>query len=289
MPDNSDNFDSLFDDGPSENEESGTEEELFTFDEDLPATQDIEETPSRDEDESAATKKRKRTSEDFEPDMDALLVTAQSPMIIEGMKYLTMQDYSSKRLTVYAEAIKGVDLYITIIQRNPKKFFKLVETLRNDIDYREVEKTAFNLYNIKFKASPVTEDHIVRAYLLLKDKMKLGYEKALISMSAVHIKKYQLLSGGLNTDVIKELITSGNRAFMTEMAELNKRVNSAIGILKSNSPEIARGLKGKDVNIFLIKSSELLSYYYKILGNAEAAEYYNRINNNYKKYHIIRD
>jgi hypothetical protein len=35
---------------------------------------------------------KKRTSDDFEPDMDALLLTAQSPMIIEGMKYLTLRD-----------------------------------------------------------------------------------------------------------------------------------------------------------------------------------------------------
>src|SRR5271157_5247685 len=52
--------------------------------------------------------KKKRTSEDFEPDMDALVIGAQSPFIAEGLKYLTVRDFSSTTYDIYAEAIKGV-------------------------------------------------------------------------------------------------------------------------------------------------------------------------------------
>jgi hypothetical protein len=175
------------------------------------------------------------------------------------------------------------------LQRNPKKYFKLADTLKNDIDYKEVEKTAFNLYSLKFKAIPVTEDHILRAYDLLKDKLRTGYEKVLISRTASDMKKYFLLSGGVNTDMIREAIQSGDKAFKGEITNINQRINAAINILKSNNPEIAKGLKGRDVNIFIIKASELLSFFYRSTGNAEASEYYNRLNNNYRKYQIVRE
>jgi len=233
--------------------------------------------------------KKKRSSDDFEADMDALLLTAQSPMIIEGMKYLTMKEYTAGRLPVFAEAIKGVELFITILRRNPKKYFKLANMMKNDIDYKEVEKTAFNLYNIKFKATPVIEDHILRAYELLKDKLRAGYEKSLISKTSAEIKKFFLLSGGINTDVIREATFANDPAFKAEITNINQRINAAINIMKSNNPEIAKGLKGRDVNIFIIKASEMLAYYYRTIGNTEASEYYNRVYNNHKKYHIIRD
>ncbi|MBN1534649.1 MAG: hypothetical protein JXA20_18400 [Spirochaetes bacterium] len=289
MPDkNHDDFDSLFDDEPSGTPDQPADEEAFSFDE-ADQEPDFGDESASDESDYSSPEKKRRTSEDFAPDMDALLVTAQSPMIIEGMKYLTLQDYSVKRLSVYAEAIKGVDLFITIIQRSPKKYFKLVESLRNDIDYREVEKTAFNLYQMKFKTSPVTEDHIVRAYGLLKDKLTMGYEKSLISRASATIKKYYLLSGGLNADTLDQMIQSKSPQGKAEMVDLNKRVNCAINILKSSNPEIAKGLKGRDVNIFIIKACEILTYYYKYAGNNEASDYYKRIYNNYKKYQIIRE
>jgi hypothetical protein len=289
MPDkNGDDFDSLFDDEPAAASELPAGDDAFSFDEPGPEPDLGDEAPSL-EDDLAIPEKKRRSSEDFAPDMDALLVTAQSPMIIEGMKYLTLQDYSVKRLNVYAEAIKGVDLFITIIQRSPKKYFKLVEGLRNDIDYREVEKTAFNLYQMKFKTSPVTEDHIVRAFGLLKDRLAMGYEKALISRASSTIKKYYLLSGGLNADTLDEMIQSKNPQGKAEMTDLNKRVNCAINILKSNNPEIAKGLKGRDVNVFIIRACEILSYYYRYAGNSEASDYYKRIYTNYKKYQIIRE
>ncbi|MBP7604386.1 MAG: hypothetical protein KBA15_10680, partial [Spirochaetes bacterium] len=37
---------------------------------------------------------RRRSSKDFNPDMDALLLTAQSAMIIEGMKNYTQGNFS---------------------------------------------------------------------------------------------------------------------------------------------------------------------------------------------------
>lgn len=292
MADDDLDFNSLFEEEPGDPSQK-KKDDKFTFDDiDTPEEGAINEgagpAPGLTEEEGTVAKK-KRSSLDFQPDMDALLLTAQSPMIIEGMKHLTKKDYSAKTLPVYTEALKGIDLYLKIIARNPKNYFKLAEDLRNDIDCNEVEKTAYNLYNTKFKAIPVTEDHITKAYDLLKEKIKAGYDKAIISRSANALKKYFLLSGGLNTDLLTEFIQNSDPNFRGEISHLTQRITSAINIVKGSNPEIAKGLKGRDVNIFIIKASELLSYYFQITGNRDAADYYRRLNNNYKKYQIIRE
>jgi len=89
---------------------------------------------------------KRRSSKDFNPDMDMLLLTAQSPMIIEGMKSYTKGDFSSSTLSVYTEALKGVSLYIKILDRNPKNYYKLKALIDSDTDCKEVEDIAFNLY-----------------------------------------------------------------------------------------------------------------------------------------------
>ena len=100
MPKNDENgFDSLFDDvdGDSFSEDNRPLDEQLSLNEDDIAdiskgTKDADDTAVNEKTESA----RKRTSNDFEPDMDALLITAQSSLIIEGMKYLTQRNFASQ-------------------------------------------------------------------------------------------------------------------------------------------------------------------------------------------------
>jgi hypothetical protein len=291
MAENNDlDFNSLFEDESSKAPESGGDDFSFDFEADRPEiAEEADFEAEIPDDIDVPPPPKRRSSQDFEPDMDSLLITAQSPMIIEAMKNLTKKDYTSKTLAAYIEAIRGIDLYLKIIQRNPKNYYNLSDTINNDIDCKEVEKIAFNLFRTKYHSPPVTEDHIMKSYELFREKLKVGFDKAMISKSSVDIKQYFLMSGGVNSDIVDSLIRSSDSKFKNEMESLNHRVKSAMAILKSHNPEIAKGLKGKDVNIFIIKSTQLLSYYYRNSGKGDIADYYNRMHNMYKKYQIIRD
>jgi hypothetical protein len=271
------------------------DDDLFTFDEpssdavSMKIPDDALSDITHEEKSADPGDHKKRSSEDFAPDMDALLLTAQSPMIIEGMKYLTLKDFSSKRHHIFLEAIKGVDLYIKIIERSPSNYRKLSKILSTDIDCMEVEKIAFNLYKNKFSEPPSSDDKKLKAYEMFRERLKNAYNKTLISSSMVGMKKYFLLSGGLDQDKMNQLVKANNPEFKSEIAKLNHNINLAMEILKQTDCEIAKGMKGKDINIFIIKGSQLLYYFYNITGNRETAKYYQRLNENYKKYFIIRE
>jgi len=305
MPDNNDiDFDSLFidddnikddiidDDLFSQHEPgSGTHVEKHAVDEKeaeiiFEQPVDIEENLSNDPEIHEEIKKR--TSRDFEPDMDAILITAQSPMIIEGMKYMTLKDFSSRRHQVYAEAIKGIDLFIKIIERNPNNYHKLAAIINTDIDCKEVEKTAFNLYKIKCSELPENDLQKLHSFQIFREKLKTAYKKTLISSTMVHLKKYYLMSGGLDQEKLNRLVKDNDPGIKDEINKIGQHVQIAVELLKGNDFEIAKGMKGKDANIFIIKSSQLLYYYYTITHNKDASDYYRRLYNTYKKYFIVK-
>ncbi len=240
-------------------------------------------TPSHDREEE-----RRRTSKDFELNMDAILLTAQSSMIIEGIKCYSEKDFSPQTLPIYLEALKGVDLYIKIIDRNPVNYNKLKTIIDTDIDCQRVENTVFNLFKKIFGRAPDDNSEKIIAF----EKFRLLFEnaknKATISSSSKMIKKYFLISGGLDKDKITHLIESRDRELLSDMNALLGHVQLAIDMVKTGNFEIVQGLRGKDINAFIINASELLSFYYTAAGNAQAGAHYGRIHNNYKKYFITK-
>lgn len=287
-------FDDLFG-GPPAPEQKKTGTETFDFDSDFEVDKPRPEkklTPpqrvSEDTRDSAGRVERQRCSNDFKPDMDALLITAQSSMIIEGTKRLSETDYSSKTMQVYAEAIKGVDLYIKIIQRNPNSYRKLTGIIRADIDCAEVERIAFSIYKSKHHGLPEDDAERLKAYEYFRERLKNGYKKALIANSISQIKQYFLLSGGLDTEKVSGLLTRNDPAFKNDIAKLNQNIQIAIELIEKGEGEIQRGLRGRDTNTYIIKTSQLLYYYYNTVGETQTAEYYKRQYINFKKYNIIK-
>lgn len=257
--------------------------EEFTIDE---SHEDFTETPIE---ETPAPTQKKRSFLDFEPDMDAILLTAQSSMIIEGIKSYSKKQFSAKTMNIYVEALKGAELYMKILNRNPDNYHKLKVLIDQDIDCQEVEKTAFNIYVKVHGVSPENDKEKLEAFEMLHKLFTEAINKASISKSMVTIKQYYLLSGGLDEAKVQSLIEGDNIEFKAIINNLNHQVNIATNMLKKGKVEIAQGLKGKDLNIFVIKSSHLLSFYYKLIGNDQLAEYYMRINDLYKKYFVIRE
>jgi hypothetical protein len=239
--------------------------------------------------ETPAVARKKRSFLDFEPDMDAILLTAQSPMIIEGIKCYSKKQFSAKTMNIYVEASKGAELYIKILDRNPDNYHKLKVLIDQDIDCQEVEKTAFNIYLKVHGVSPENDKEKLEAFEMLHKLFNEAINKASISKSMITIKQYFLLSGGLDEAKLQSLSESDNVEFKAIINSLNHQVNIATNMLKKGKIEIAQGLKGKDLNIFVIKSSQLLSFYYKLIGNEQLTEYYMRINDLYKKYFVIRE
>lgn len=233
--------------------------------------------------------KKKRTISDFEPDMDALLLTAQSSMIIEGVENYENKKFTPETLQIYIEALKGVDLYIKILNRNPNNYRKLKTLIDADTDCQQVEKKAFDLYKQKYDREPETDNERSEAFGLFKLIFKQSANKASISNSMKLLRKYYLLSGGLDFEKIHGFISDENIELKKDINNFHQHLRIALNMLKKGDSEIAKGLKGRDLNVFITKSSELLGYYYKLHDNTKVSDYFYRIHNIYKKYFIIKD
>ncbi len=232
---------------------------------------------------------RRRSSKDFNPDMDALLLTAQSPLIIEGMKNYTQGNFSSATLPVYQEALRGVALYTKILDRNPNNYNKLKELIDSDTDCREVETIAFNMYKMMHNIEPDSYQEKLAAFEKFELLFKEAVNKASVSNSMRLLKKYLLMSGSLDEVKIRTCFTANNPDFASDIQNFVQHLKLAHDMVKKGKCEISKGLKGRDINIYIIKTSYLLYSYYSLAGNADLAEYYGRVHSNYKKYFVIRE
>ena len=136
----------------------------------------------------------KRSSADFEPDMDLLLISAQTPMIIEGMKLISNHDFRSKNVVTFSEAIKGIELYMKILERNPDNYRKVSSMMSTDPDFCDLLKITSNLYRNIYNEVPSTDSNKLKSFELVKDHLDIALKKSLISSSLVSIKKYFLLT-----------------------------------------------------------------------------------------------
>lgn len=230
----------------------------------------------------------KRSSADFEPDMDLLLISAQTPMIIEGMKLISNHDFRSKNTVIFSEAIKGIELYMKILERNPENYRKVASMLSSDPDYCDLLKITTNLYKSLFNEIPSSDSNKLKSFELVKDHLDIALKKSLISSSLVSIKKYFLLSGDPDISKIDAAISANPHRTRSEFAGYGRHVNIARELIKAGNYEINKGMKGKEMNVFIVRATMLLIHYYTKTGETQYASYYQRLNENFKKYFIIR-
>lgn len=239
-------------------------------------------------DDEPAQPGSKRSSADFEPDMDLLLISAQTPMIIEGMKLISNHDFRSKNAVIFSEAIKGIELYMKILERNPENYRKVTSMLSADPDFCDLIKLTSNLYKNLFNEIPSTDSNKLKSFELVKDHLDIALKKSLISTSLVSIKKYFLLSGDLDTSKIDAEINANPHKTRSEFAGYGRHVNIARELIKTGNFEINKGMKGKEMNVFIVRATMLLIYYYTMTGETQYASYYQRLNDNFKKYFVVR-
>jgi len=284
MPD----FDNFEFDLPDNEEDPGTDKDFFLFDDSSSAPSDGEIKISGDNSKSVSSRTRKRSSADFSPDMDLLLLTAQSSMILEGMKLISQHDFKSSNVGAYAEALRGVDLYIKIIQRNPATYKKLSSMLAKDIDCMEVQKVTFNLYKNVYDEIPESDTQKLKAFELIRDTLQNAYSKSLISLSLIEIKKYFLMTGDPDYSKIGNAILSEKDKGAAEFLKMEKHVDLARKLLKTGNFEINKGMKGREINVFIMKASLILSYYYSETNLKDKSVFYNKLHDNFKKYFVVK-
>ena len=261
----------------------------FTFEEDgskINSRQKNEKTNNKST--TPETASGKRTSADFSPDMEALLITAQSSMIIEAMKLISANDFKPKNSSIFSEAINGIDLYIKILDRNPNNFRKLMSNLSNDKECEDVLKISFNLFKNVTGENPTSDSQKLKSFELVKEKLKIAHNKAVILSSTATIKQYFLLSGSLDIMKIKNEIEKNPAQLKNQLGIYARHINIGRQLIQSNNSEIAKGMKGKEINVFIIKATELLAFYFSVIGDKERQTYYSRLNENFKKYFIVR-
>ena len=231
---------------------------------------------------------QKRTSADFSPDMDALLLTAQSSMIIEAMKFISQHDFKSKNISTFSEAIKGIELYIKILERNPENFKKLSAILSTDTDCMDVQRITFNLFRNVSGEMPQSDSQKLKAFEMIKEKLQGAYYKSLISLSIVNIKKYYLLTGSLDTLKIEDELKNNPEKLKNEINSYIRHINIGRHLIKTGNSEINKGMRGKELNTFIVKASYLLHYYFGRTGESEQQSYYARLHDNFKNYFIVK-
>ena len=267
------------------------DEDFVAFDDDFAAEEDSKTGKNEKPNKKAAeadNSSTKRTSADFSPDMEAILLTAQSSMIIEAMKLISQNDFRAKNSTIFSEAINGIDLYIKILDRNPDNFRKLMSNLSNDKDCMDVQTISFNLFKNVTGDIPTTDILKLRSFELVKEKLKVAHSKSLIVSSSIIIKKYFLLSGSLDTVKVKGEIEKNAAQLKNQLTIFAQHINVGIQLIQSKNSEITKGMKGKEINTFIIKATELLAFYFSATGDKKRQTYYSRLNENFKKYFIVR-
>ncbi len=282
----------------SDIDEFAFDDDLFKLDDDLEeikqkdtaktqkVNEDIEDfKPEKESSDSI----RKRSSRDFHPDMDALLITAQSSMIIDGMKKYTERDFSAGNLPMYLEALNGVNLYIKILDRNPKNYHKLKAVINADPDCQEVENIAFNLYKKIFGNDPETDQEKLVAFEKFSALFKDAVNRATLATSMKDIKKYFLLSGGLDEIKVSQLVTVNDEELKRDISNLQRYIALGLAYIEKGNVEIIKGLRGRDLNNYIVRGSQLLAYYFKLIKNERLADYYARINTIYSKYFVVKD
>lgn len=231
---------------------------------------------------------QKRSSADFSPDMDALLLTAQSSMVVEAMKLISFHDFKSKNMSVFTEAIKGIDLYMKILERNPENFKKLTSILSTDQDCMDVQKITFNLFKNVTGEFPESDSQKLKAFELINERLKNAYNKSLIASSIISIKKYFLLSGSLDPRKVDEEYKNDPAKLKSQMNVYVRNINIGRMMIKSGNYEIVKGMKGKELNVFIVKAAQLLVYYFGMIGETTQQSYYIKVHEHFKKYFIVR-
>jgi hypothetical protein len=88
---------------------------------------------------------------------------------------------------------------------------------------------------------------------------------------------------------IISLINENNIQFHNEIGHLVTIADIALKLIKTGNTELTQGMKGRDMNSYIVKTCELLSFYHYQTGHKKNGDYYKRLYENYSNYFIVRE
>lgn len=292
MPDNKNKDDLSFDDILSENDDfKNLFDDADHQDETKKQKQVKAEISSIAESEFLPTEDiqtKKRSATDFEPNMDALFITAQSSMIIDGFEYLNNKKFIPESLAVYIEALKGVNFYIKMLDRNPNNYKKLKNLISADPDCLQVEKITFEEFKKERGSMPDSDKEKVEAFELTQRLFKEAINKVNINRSIRILKKYFLISGEVDIEKVSKLNSELSVEFKNDINTINQNLKAALLLTKKGNYELTEGLRGKDLNNFIVKATAIIGYYCQIQNKPTLADHFYRIHNLHKKYFLMK-
>jgi hypothetical protein len=87
---------------------------------------------------------------------------------------------------------------------------------------------------------------------------------------------------------VKNEIENNIAQLKNQLTIFARHINIGRQLIQSKNSEISKGMKGKEINVFIVKATELLAYYFSVTKDKERQTYYSRLNENFKKYFIVR-
>jgi hypothetical protein len=245
--------------------------------------------PITDQSDAGTSTGIRRSSKDFNPDMDILVLTAQSPMITDAIKLFFNSDYSKKSVEIYQEALRGINIYIKILDRNPQNYMKLQSFISTDSDCQEVEKTAFILFEKKYQHIPTDNKEKIISFELLLHLIKNAHARSILFQDIEKIRPFLTLHGTVNKDAINSAFKSSYKSLEAIVESFHNSVIVAKNIVERNQ-YTSSDIRKERVRIsgFLLSSSFFLYHFYSLKGELDLAKKYLLMHETHKKYFISR-
>lgn len=270
-----DNISSFFDDISSERENTVIDEEI-----------NFSGLDTIDKNDTAG----KRSSKDFNPDMDALLISAQSPMITEALELFLNKDFSSNTIEIYKEALRGISLFIKIIDRNPINYKKLQPSISLDPDCLKVENTAFDLFKKRNNRLPNDNNEKITAYTMLQSLIKNALSRAMLYHDIDTLRQFLSLHGTVKPETISHALAANRPDLLKKAKSIEDSIMIATNIMQKKSYLQQDDSRDKvRISSFLIAGTSFLYHLYSIDGNLDAAKKYLRMHETHKRYLIVRE
>lgn len=234
-----------------------------------------------------STTNQDRTVSDLEPNMDALLITAQSVLIKDGIKLFMSKNYSSQSLEIYREAFYGIELYIKLLTRNAENAKKISNLAKRDADCKYVVSFSFNLYKKLYKKYPEKIDQQIKAFKIIHSLFEDAINKASINFGNSQLRFFYHLSEELDDKKVKQYYESNDPGFLDLIKKLTAQIRVALKMAKNIKLKKETDISLRDINTYIIRASGLLKYYYTLTNEFHSSRYHARIHDIYTEFQIV--
>jgi hypothetical protein len=253
------------------------------FDDDFEKVEDLTPLVDFQTNEIDSSQKR-RSSKDFNPDMDTLVISAHATFVIEALSLFSKGDFSEKSIAIYSEAQSCMGVLIKILERSPSNNYKLQILFNADAECMEIEKTAFGLFQKKNKVLPKDNGEKILAFQMMQGLFRNGLIRARIAQDIELLRQFCFSRGIINPDLVIRTLNNENNQCAIIVKSLQQTLPQTIHIVNKGIYITSDTTKEKKTYIsFIINSSLFLFHFFNETGAIEECTKYLRIHDTYQK------